>query len=151
MLRGQRKQAAARAVTWSLMVFSVGGRRLAARIEEVGGVRPWTDAVPVPSRTPFVNAMVRDGEEALPVFDLADLLKRQVQGDAPLCLIAKRRDGRIALRIDAEMPQLVTVEADTLRPPAEPDANVLGLCQIEGEDVPIYSFANLGLPAIHTS
>jgi|SRR5712692_8260016 chemotaxis signal transduction protein len=151
MLRGQRKQTVARAVTWSLIVFSIGGKPLAARTEEVGGIRPWADAMPVPSRTPSVNALVRYGEEVLPVFDLAGFLKLRVQGTAPLCLIAKRRDGRIVLRIDADMPQLITVAADTLRPPAEPDSNVLGLCQIDGKEVPIYSLANLGLPTIHTS
>ena len=151
MLRGQRKQTVARAVTWSLIVFSIGGKPLAARTEEVGGIRPWADAMPVPSRTPSVNALVRYGEEVLPVFDLAGFLKLQVRGNAPLCLIAKRRDGRIVLRIDADMPQLITVAADTLRPPAEPDSNVLGLCQIDGKEVPIYSLANLGLPTIHAS
>jgi chemotaxis signal transduction protein len=151
MLRGQRKQAVERTVTWSLIVFFVGGKSLAARTEEVGGIRPWADAMPVPSRTPSVNALVRYGEEVLPVFDLAGFLKLRVQGTAPLCLIAKRRDGRIACRIDAEMPRLMTVEADTLDQPAEPDSNILGLCQIEGKEVPIYSLANLGLPTIQTS
>lgn len=28
---------------WSLVMFSVGGRRLAAKVEEVGGVWPWTE------------------------------------------------------------------------------------------------------------
>ena len=151
MLRGQRKPTIERAVTWSLIVFSIGGRRLAARTEEVGGIRPWADAMPVPSRTPSVNALVRYGEEVLPVFDLANFLKLRVQGNAPLCLIAKRRDGRIALRIDAEMPWLITVAVDALRPPAEPDSNILSLCQIYGKEVPIYSLANLGLPMIPTS
>ncbi|SRR6266540_3026045 len=151
MLRGQRKQTVERAVTWSVIVFFVGGRALAARTEEVGGIRPWADAMPVPSRTPSVNALIRYGEEVLPVFDLAGFLKVRVQGGAPLCLIAKRRDGRIALRIDAEMPRLVTVEADALTQPAEPDSNVLGLFLAEGKEVPIYSLVNLGLPTIQTA
>lgn len=151
MLRGQRKQTVERAVAWSVIVFFVGGRPLAARTEEVGGIRPWADAMPVPSRTPSVNALIRYGEEVLPVFDLAGFLKLRVQGSAPLCLIAKRRDGRIALRIDAEMPRLLTVEADALNQPAEPDSNVLGLFLVEGKEVPIYSLVNLGLPTIQTS
>jgi chemotaxis signal transduction protein len=151
MLRGQRKQTVERAVTWSVIVFFVGGRPLAARTEEVGGIRPWSDAMPVPSRTPSVNALIRYGEEVFPVFDLAGFLKLRVQGSAPLCLIAKRRDGRIALRIDTEMPRLLTVEAEALNQPAEPDSNVLGLFLVEGKEVPIYSLANLGLPTIQTS
>ena len=33
----------------TLVLFSVGGRPLAAKVEEVGGVWPWTGAMPVPS------------------------------------------------------------------------------------------------------
>lgn len=151
MLKGQSKQVGERAVSWSLMVFSIGGRQLAARTEEVGGVLPWTGAMPVPSRTPYVNALVRHGADVLPVFDLGEMLKLQVQGDAPMCLIAKRRDGPMAIRIDASIPKLMVVEPSSLYPPAQPDPNILWHCQIEGIAVPIYALSNLGTGPVAAS
>jgi len=67
MLRGQSKEAPKRVTNWSLIVLSIGGQRLAVRTEEVGGVRPWTDPMPVPSHTPFMNALLRHDEEVLPI------------------------------------------------------------------------------------
>ena len=151
MLKGQSKQVGERAANWSLMVFSIGGRTLAARMEDVGGVLPWTGAMPVPSRTPYVNALMRNGEDVLPVFDLAGMLKLQVQGDQPMCLIAKRQDGPMAICIDAEIPKLTTVEPTALYPPAQADPNILWQCQINGIAVPIYAFSHLGTPTVATS
>ncbi len=151
MLRGQSKQAGERAANWTLMVFSVGGSMLAARTEDVGGVLPWTGSMPVPSRTPHIHALVRNGEDVLPVFDLAEMLQVQVQGDAPMCLIARRQDGPMAICIDAAMPKLVTVDASSLYPPARPDPNILWHCRIDGSVVPIYAFSNLRAPTVATS
>ncbi len=151
MLRGQSKQVGERAASWSLMVFSIGGSLLAARTEDVEGVLPWAGAMPVPSRTPFVNAVMRHGEDVLPVFDLAEMLTLQVQGDAPMCLIAKRQDGPMAIRVDATIPTLTTVEKTALYPPAQPDPNILWHCRIEGTAVPIYALSNLAIPPVHTS
>jgi chemotaxis signal transduction protein len=151
MLRGQNKSVGERASDRSLMLFSIGGRTLAARTEDVGGVRPWTGAMPVPSRTPFVHALTRHGEDVLPVFDLAGMLQLQVRGTSPMCLIAKRQDGPMAICIDAEIPALTTVEPTALYPPAQPDPNILWQCQIEGKEVSIYSFTHLGAPTVHTS
>ncbi|TLY22583.1 MAG: chemotaxis protein CheW [Nitrospirae bacterium] len=146
MLRGQSKETAKRVTNWSLMVFSIGGQRLAARIEEAGGVRPWTDPMPVPSHTPFMNALLRHDEEVLPVYDLAARLKQQVRGTPPLCLIVKREDGPMAVCIDASIPTLKTIDPQALQPSAEPDPDILGYCEIEGERVPLYSLAKLGMP-----
>jgi len=151
MLKGQSKQVGERVANWSLMVFSIGGRQLAARTDEVGGVLPWTGAMPVPSRTPYVNALMRNGEDVLPVFDLGDMLKLQVQGSAPMCLIAKRQDGPMAIRIDDSIPKLTAVEPSMLYPPAQPDPNILWHCQIDGVAVPIYALSHLGTPTVATS
>ena len=88
------------AKTIPLVIFSVGGRRLAARAEEVGGIWPWTPTMPVPSGTPFVNAVMRRGDEVMPVFDLADRLRVRVEESGRLCLIAKRRDGPMAVLME---------------------------------------------------
>lgn len=151
MLRGQSKQVGERAANWSLMIFSIGGRMLAARTEDVGGILPWTGAMPVPSRTPYVHALVRNGKDVLPVFDLAEMLQLHVQGDAPMCLIAKRQDGPMAICIDATMPKLTTAESAALHPPAQPDPNILWQCQIDGIAVPIYAFSNLATSTVATS
>ena len=151
MLRGQSKQIGERADSWSLMVFSIGGSRLAARTKDVGGVRPWTGAMQVPSRTPYVNALMRNGEDVLPVFDLAGMLNLRVQGDTPMCLIAKRQDGPMVICIDATIPTLTAVESTALYPPAQPDPNILWQCQIDGITVPIYAFSNLATPPVATS
>lgn len=151
MLRGQSKPIGERADSWSLMVFSIGGSRLAARTKDVRGVHPWTGAMRVPSRTPYVNALMRNGEDVLPVFDLAGMLNLRVQGDTPMCLIAKRQDGPMAICIDATIPTLTTVESTALYPPAQPDPNILWQCQIDGITVPIYAFSNLATPPAATS
>lgn len=129
---------------WSLVVFSVGGRRVAAKTEEVGGVFPWTDAMPVPSETDGVKAVARHGEEVLPVYDLAGRLHVRAKGTAFLCLVAKRRDGRMAICIDEEIPTIRTLDAAAVRP-AGGDSDVVGTCLLEMEEVPIYSLATLGL------
>jgi chemotaxis signal transduction protein len=129
---------------WSLVMFSVGGKRLAVRAEEIGGVSPWTEAMPVPSLTPYVNAVIRQGEEILPVFDLARLLMVQVSKAGPLCLRAKRQDGPMAVCIDPDVPTLHQIEAQAVRPPSSGMPGVIGVCSIESEDVPIYSWALLG-------
>lgn len=133
--------------SWSLVVFSVGGKRVAVRAEEVGGVSPWTEAMPVPSLTPYVNAVIRQGEEVLPVFDFARLLMVQVSQAQPLCLRAKRHDGLIAVCIDPEVPTLHHVEVQAVRPPPAGQPGVVGMCSVGSEEVPIYSLAMLAQPA----
>jgi len=126
--------------TCTLMVFSIGGQRFAARTEEVGGVWPWTHAMPVPSGTAFVNALLRRGEDVLPVFDLAARLNVQVRGATPLCLIAKRKDGDMAIRIDEEIPTLHVVEQAAIHRTTGTHAEAVDTCLIGTDEVPIYSF-----------
>lgn len=126
-----------------LVIFSVGGQRLAARAEEVGGIWPWTHSMLVPSGTTFVNAVLRRGDEILPVFDLAGKLNVQVEGQPPLCLIAKRYDGPIALCIDGEIPLLHMLEAEAIRPVFGETPHVAAVCRIGTEELPLYSLVNL--------
>jgi chemotaxis signal transduction protein len=129
---------------WPLVVFQVGGRSLAARAEEVGGVWPWkTIVVSVPSGTPFVKGLVRRGEDVLAVFDLAGRLDVHVKGRNPLCLIARHRDGPVAICIDEQMPSLHPVEPAMIEKLSEPELDVIGRCQIGEETVPIYSLTTL--------
>jgi len=127
-------------------VLSIGGQRLAVRTEEVGGVRPWTDPMPVPSHTPFVNALLRHDEEVLPVYDLAARLKQQARGTPPLCLIAKREDGMREVSMHGPVPTPTPLDPQTPHPSAEPASDILGYCVIDGEPVPLYSLTKLGLP-----
>jgi chemotaxis signal transduction protein len=133
------------AKTIAVVIFSVGGRRLAARAEEVGGIWPWTPTMPVPSGTPFVNAVMRRGDEVMPVFDLADRLQVQVEKSGRLCLIAKRRDGPMAVCIDGDIPTLHVLDPDGIRSAGSADADAVGTCRIGDHDVPIFSLVQLGL------
>lgn len=126
------------------MVFSVGGLKLAARTEDVGGVSPWTESIPVPSRTPFVQAMLKRGNHVMPVYDLASRLSCQVQGDQLLCLEVRHLDGPMAICIDADVPSLETVEATAIRPNGRVDVETLGMVTIGGEDVAIVALQRLG-------
>lgn len=132
---------------WSLVRFAVGGKRLAVRAEEIGGVSPWTEAMPVPSLTPYVNAVVRQGEEILPVFDLARLLMVQVSRTDCLCLRARREDGPMAVCIDGGVPTLHQIEAKAVQPASSGAPGVIGICTIDSEEVPIYSWAAIGKTA----
>lgn len=143
-LRGQTPEAAK---PWFLVLCSVGGKRFAVRAEEVGGVSPWAEAMPVPSLTPFVNAVVRQGDEILPVFDLARLLMVQVPKAERLCLRAKHKDGPMAVCIDADVPTLHQVEAKTIQPAPTGMPGAIGRCAVGEEDVVIYSWAGLGTAA----
>lgn len=140
MLKTHRGPSSKTTTTHTLVVFSVGGQRLAARTEEVGGVWPWTNAMPVPSGTAFMNAVVRRGEDVLPVFDLAAKLNVQVRGESPLCLIAKRKDGSMAICIDEEIPTLHVVEQAAIHRTTGTQAEAVDACLIGTDEVPIYSF-----------
>ena len=126
------------------MVFSIGGMKLAARTEDVGGVSPWTDSIPVPSRTPFVQAMQKRDHEVLPVYELANRLSRTLQGDPLLCLVARHVDGPMAICIDAAVPSLETVDAAAIRPTTSGDLETLGSVTIGGDDVTIVALQRLG-------
>lgn len=153
-LRGLRSKKAAhgpvKAKPIMLLVFSVGGRRMAARADDVGGIWPWTEGMSIPSGTPYVGAVLRQGEDILPVYDLAARLGVQVNGSALLCLIAKRKDGPMAVCIDGDIPTLKSVSEESIRPVAWKDSDVIGTCRIEAEELPVYSLAQLGLTAMRS-
>jgi chemotaxis signal transduction protein len=133
--------------TCLVVVFSVGNRRMAVKAEEVGGVWPWVEATLIPSGTAHIRAVMRRGDDVLPVFDLAEWLHVQVQGVAPLCLIVKRQDGPMAVCIDADIPTLQTIDASAIKPSPNPGSEEAGLCQIGSEEIPLYSLLTLGLGA----
>ena len=141
--RGQRQAQATRA-SWNVVVFSVGGVTLAARTEDVGGVSPWTESIPVPSRTPFVEAMLKRDNQVMPVYDLAARLSRTLQGDPLMCLVARHLDGPMAICIDGGMPSLETVDATAIRPSGRGDIETLGSFTISGNDVAIVALQRLG-------
>ena len=126
------------------MVFSIGGVKLAARTEDVEGVSPWTEIIPVPSRTPFVQAMLKRDNHVMPVYDLATRLSRTVQGEPLLCLMARHLDGPMAICIDADVPSLETVDVTAVRPTGREDVETLGSVTIGGNDVAIVALQRLG-------
>jgi len=146
MLRATRGQQQAQATkrTWNMVLFSVGGIKLAARTEDVGGISPWTQSIPVPSRTPFVHAMLKRDHDVIPVYDLATRLSRTLQGDPLLCLVARHLDGPMAICIDAEVPSLETVDVVAIRPSGGEGIETLGMVTIGGEDVAIVALQRLG-------
>ena len=146
MLRAARgtQQAQDTKRSWNVVVFSVGGMKLAARTEDVGGVSPWTESIPVPSRTPFVQAMLLRDNHVMPVYDLATRLSRTLEGDPLLCLVARHLDGPMAIRIDADVPSLETVDATAIRPNGRGDIETLGSVMIAGNDVAIVALQRLG-------
>ena len=146
MLRAARgtQQPQATNRPWNVVVFSVGGMKLAARTEDVGSVSPWTESIPVPSRTPFVQAMLKRDNNVMPVYDLATRLSRTLQGDPLLCLVARHLDGPMAICIDADVPSIETVDATAIRPNGRGDIETLGSFTIDGDDVAIVALQRLG-------
>jgi chemotaxis signal transduction protein len=149
MLRGSRGQHRDQGAkrSWNVVVFSVGGMMLAAKIEDVGGVSPWTQTIPVPSGTPFVRAILKRDNRAMPVYDLAGRLNRTVQGDPLLCLEVRHLDGPMAICIDADVPSLETVEAAAIRSSVDRDIESLGSVTIGEHDVTIVALQKLGRSA----
>ena len=146
MLRAARgqQQVQATKLSWNLMVFSIGGVKLAARTEDVEGVSPWTEIIPVPSRTPFVKAMLKRDNHVMPVYDLATRLSRTLQGEPLLCLMARHLDGSMAICIDAAVPSLETVDVKMIRQIGRGDIETLGSVMIGGDDVAIVALQRLG-------
>ncbi len=139
-----KKKSEAPNQSWTLLVFSVGGRRLAVKTTEVAGVSAWNGSLPVPSRTPFVSAVIRDEQGVVPVFDLAELLHVSVQGDNLLCLTAKHPRGAMAICIDEEMPILHTIEAAAVESYQDGDIDAVGKFASGFDQIPILAFARLG-------
>ena len=76
MLRAARGQQQAHTTkrSWNVVVFSVGGLKLAARTEDVGSVSPWTESIPVPSQDSLRAGHAETGNRVMPVYDLASRL-----------------------------------------------------------------------------
>jgi chemotaxis signal transduction protein len=146
VLRAAQKQdqAVSAKRSWNVVVFSVGGTRLAARTEDVGGVAPWIEPVPVPSRTPFVGAMLKREKDVMPVYDLAGRLRREPEGDTLLCLVARHVDGPMAICIDGVIPSLHNVDVAQIVPSKRLDLETLGSFNEEGQDIEIVALQRLG-------
>lgn len=132
------------ASAWSLVIFSVGGRRLAARLEDVGGIWPWREPTLVPSRTPHVGAVMRQGDEFLAVYNLAGALGLHLQGGAPLGLVLKTDRGPMAVCIDGTVPTMHQLDPGEIEPAPEGAGAQIGSCRIAGEEVSIFSFRSFG-------
>ena len=104
-----------------------------------------TCALPIlPSRTPFVQAMLKRDNHVMPVYDLATRLSRTLQGEPLLCLMARHLDGPMAICIDADVPSLETVDVAAIRPTDREDVETLGSAMIGGNDVDIVALQRLG-------
>ena len=128
-----------------LLVFSVGGRRLGARAEEISGISAWTGSISVPSRTPFISSIIRRDRAVFPVFDLAGRLKVRVKGEQRLCLMVKQPGGSMAICIDEEMPVLHFLDAARIQAYRTQEIETVGCFTDEFEDIPIISIARLGV------
>ncbi|HXH85725.1 MAG TPA: chemotaxis protein CheW [Nitrospira sp.] len=146
MLRAARQQdqAVAAKKSWNVVVFSVGGIKLAARTEDVGGVAPWIEPVPIPSRTPYVGAMLKRDKDVMPVYDLAMRLQREPEGDTLLCLVARHVDGPMAICIDSVIPSLHNIEVNQISQSTRMDLETLGSFKNEGQNIDIVALQRLG-------
>lgn len=145
MLRPRQKnQLETARQSWQLLVFSVGGRRLAVKTVDVSGISPWNESIPIASRTPFVTAVVRQGQTVLAVFDLAASLHLTVQGNSPLCLKVKHPFGEMAMCIDGEIPVLHTCDPAAIQTYQGKDLPAEGSYTNGLDEVPILSISRLG-------
>ncbi|WP_455388784.1 chemotaxis protein CheW [Petrachloros mirabilis] len=146
MLRAARQQdqAVAAKKSWNVVVFSVGGIKLAARTEDVGGVAPWIEPVPIPSRTPYVGAMLKRDKDVMPVYDLAMRLQREPEGDTLLCLVARHVDGPMAICIDSVIPSIHNIEVNQISQSTRMDLETLGSFKNEGQNIDIVALQRLG-------
>jgi chemotaxis signal transduction protein len=145
MLRtGQKHQPETARQPWRLLVFSVGGKRLAVKTLEVSGVSQWNESIPVAGRTPFITAVVRQGQIVLPVFDLAASLRLTVQGSNPLCLRVKHPLGEMAMCIDEEIPVLHTLDPAAIQAYQGRDVPAEGSYTNGLDEIPILSVSRLG-------
>lgn len=128
-----------------LLIFSVGGRRLAVKTDEVVDISEWRGSIPVPSTTRFVSAVVRKEKDVFPVFDLAGLLHVRVRGEELLCLTVKHHHGAMAICIDEDMPVLHTLDTAAVQAYQGGDFEAIGSFSSGLDQIPIISLAKLGL------
>jgi chemotaxis signal transduction protein len=145
MLRtGQNHHRGTARQSYHLLVFFVGGRRLAVKAVDVSGIFKWADPIPVAGQTPFITSVVRQGQTVLPVFDLAASLRLTVQGSRPLYLRVKHPLGEMAMCIDEEIPILHTVDPAELQTYHGKDLPADGSYTNGLDEVPILSVFQLG-------
>ena len=144
MLRtGEKSQHDTTRRSWHVLVFSVGGRRLAVKTLDVVGISQWSEPIPVAGRTPFVTAVVRLNQAVLPVFDLASSLQLSVQG-SPLCLRVRHPLGDMVMCIDEEIPVLHTLNPSMIQTYRGTDLPADGSYTNGLDEVPIVSVSRLG-------
>lgn len=131
--------------SYQLLVFFVGGRRLAVKAVDVSSISQWTEPIPVAGQTPFITSVVRQGQTVVPVFDLAASLRLTVQGSSPLCLRVKHSLGEMAMYIDEEIPVLHALDPATLQPYHGKDLPSDGSYTNGLDEIPILSVSQLGL------
>jgi chemotaxis signal transduction protein len=145
MLRaGGGRFAKQNARAWRLLAFSIGGRRFAAKTDDLAGVSEWKELIPVASRTPFVSGVVRLGKRVLPIFDLAAWLGLSPRGSERLWLQAKHPLGTMAVCIDDEMPILQTLERTEVRAYGGQDVPAIGCFSSGGGEIAILALSQLG-------
>lgn len=128
-----------------LLVFSVGGRRLAVRTLDVSGISRWADPIPVAAQTPFITSAVRHNHTVLPVFDLAASLCLTVQGSSPFLLRVKHPSGEMAICIDEEIPVLHALDSATIQAYQGKDLPADASYTTGLDEIPILSVSQLGL------
>jgi chemotaxis signal transduction protein len=141
---GQKNQSTTARQSLQLLVFSVGGRRLAVRTFDVSGISPWNGSISVAGRTPFVTAVIRHEKTVLPVFDLAASLQLTVQGRSPLCLRVKHPLGEMAMCIDEEIPVLQALDRAAIQTYRGKDLPAEGSYTNGLDEIPILSVSRLG-------
>lgn len=145
MLRtSQKHQRETGCQSCQLLVFSVGGRRLAVKSLDVSGIVQWAEPIPVAGQTPFITSVIRQEQTVLPVFDLAASLRLTVQGSNPLWLRVKHPFGEMAICIDEEIPVLHTLDSATIQPYHGKDLPADGSYTTGLDEIPILSVLQLG-------
>ena len=131
-----------------VMIFMMGGQSFGVPLEEVRGVIHWPHSLMVPSKTPFVNAVVWHEKDIMPVFDLAEMLELTVDSDPPLCLLVKHEDGPLAVRIDSDLPMLQSVDRSSIMPKLSDEAVtiVTGTFELDGKSMAMVHLSTLGKP-----
>lgn len=127
-----------------VLIFSVGGRRLAVKTQEVAGISEWRGSIAVPGHTRYVQSVVRTNDEVFPVFDLAGLLGVKVSGESLLCLTVKHPHGPMVICIDEDMPVLHTLDMAAIQPYRGNEFETAGSFSSGLDQIPIMNAAKLG-------
>jgi hypothetical protein len=102
-----------------------------------GGVSPQVETIPFPSRTPFMQTMLRRDNQVMLVNDLGTRLSCIVQGDPLSCLVARHLDGPMATCIDAYVAPLETVDTAVIWLNGSEDIESLGSATLVEHNVEV--------------